>query len=75
VPVTVLEDAEYVALGAARQAAWAMSGGPEPPQWPLAGSNAEYTSDLVPLVRQRYAALRDATVGWDATDDSGAADG
>ncbi len=32
-PVTVPADAEYVALGVARQAAWALSGQPEPPQW------------------------------------------
>ena len=31
VPVTVPEPAEYVALGAARQAAWAVSGAAEPP--------------------------------------------
>jgi len=65
VPVTVPEPAEYVALGAARQAAWAASGAAEPPSWPLAGTSAEYTAEPVPLVRERYAALRDATVGWD----------
>jgi xylulokinase len=64
VPVTVPEPAEYVALGAARQAAWAASGAAEPPSWPLAGTSAEYTAAPVPLVRERYAALRDATVGW-----------
>ncbi|OXR45637.1 Xylulose kinase [Nocardia cerradoensis] len=32
--VTVPEPEEYVALGAARQAAWALRGGAEPPQWP-----------------------------------------
>jgi xylulokinase len=69
VPVTVPQPAEYVALGAARQAAWALSGAAEPPDWPLAGSSAEYTADPVPLVRERYAALRDATVGWDRKGD------
>ena len=64
VPVTVPEPAEYVALGAARQAAWALSGAAEPPSWPLAGTSAEYTAEPVPLVRERYAALRDATAGW-----------
>jgi xylulokinase len=64
VPVTVPPPAEYVALGAARQAAWALSGAAEPPHWPLAGFSARYTADPVPLVRQRYAALRDATGGW-----------
>ena len=66
VPVTVPPPAEYVALGAARQAAWALSGAESPPQWPLPGSSAEYTAEPVPLVRERYAALRDATVGWGA---------
>lgn len=37
-PVTVPEPDEYVALGAARQAAWALAGTPEPPRWPLAVS-------------------------------------
>ncbi|HEY6315708.1 MAG TPA: FGGY family carbohydrate kinase [Streptosporangiaceae bacterium] len=64
VPVTVPPPSEYVALGAARQAAWALSGAAEPPGWPLAGLSAQYTTDPVPLVRQRYAALRDATGGW-----------
>jgi xylulokinase len=64
VPVTVPAPAEYVALGAARQAAWAVSGGAEPPPWPLPGQSAEYTADPAPLVRQHYAALRDATEGW-----------
>ncbi|MFI7188138.1 xylulokinase [Nocardia nova] len=34
--VTVPEPEEYVALGAARQAAWALRGGAEPPRWPAA---------------------------------------
>ena len=67
VPVTVPEPAEYVALGAARQAAWALSGAASPPDWPLPGVSAEYTAQPTPLVRERYAALRDATAGWDGT--------
>jgi xylulokinase len=73
VPVTVPEPAEYVALGAARQAAWAMSGAAEPPGWP-APPAAEYepdpagsggaSTDSGAEVRQRYAALRDDTEGW-----------
>jgi xylulokinase len=35
-PVSVPVPAEYVALGAARQAAWVLSGAPEPPSWPIA---------------------------------------
>jgi xylulokinase len=64
VPVTVPQPAEYVALGAARQAAWALSGSASPPTWPLPGLSAEYTAEPVPQVRERYAALRDATAGW-----------
>jgi len=64
VPVTVPPPAEYVALGAARQAAWALSGAASPPDWPLPGFSVEYTAEPVPLVRERYAALRDATAGW-----------
>ncbi|MEV8478604.1 xylulokinase [Streptomyces sp. NPDC051173] len=36
-PVTVPQPEEYVALGAARQAAWALTGTPEPPPWPRPG--------------------------------------
>src|SRR5215470_13345820 len=69
VPVTVPSPAEYVALGAARQAAWALSaaagpGAAEPPVWPLAGTAAEYTAEPAPQVREQYASLRDATAGW-----------
>jgi xylulokinase len=64
VPVTVPEPAEYVALGAARQAAWALSGAAEPPDWPLGGSSTEYTAAPAPQVRQQYAKLRDATADW-----------
>ncbi|WP_338603806.1 xylulokinase [Saccharopolyspora sp. SCSIO 74807] len=35
VPVEVPRSAEYVALGAAKQAAWAASGSAAPPEWPL----------------------------------------
>jgi xylulokinase len=64
VPVTVPEPAEYVALGGARQAAWALSGADLPPEWPLAGAGAEYTAEPSPQVRAQYAALRDATAAW-----------
>jgi xylulokinase len=64
VPVTVPAPAEYVALGAARQAAWALSGADAPPAWPLAGTSAEYTAEPSPQVREKYAVLRDATLGW-----------
>ena len=35
VPVAVPEPGEYVAIGAARQAAWALSGAEHPPSWPV----------------------------------------
>lgn len=60
-PVVVPPTAEYVALGAARQAAWVLSGAAEPPQWAREG-DAVYESAVVPAVRERYAEARDATL-------------
>jgi xylulokinase len=62
-PVTVPEAEEYVALGAARQAAWVLAGTPEPPDWPRRPAG-EYTGPPVPLVRDRFAELRDVTTTW-----------
>jgi xylulokinase len=59
VPVEVPEAAEFVADGAARQAAWALSGGETPPDWRLTATR-RYESDPEPAVRERYAAVRDA---------------
>jgi xylulokinase len=56
VPVAVPAPAEYVALGAARQAAWALAGGPEPPDWPVATRTA--TADPDESVRRTYAEIR-----------------
>ncbi|RJK96015.1 xylulokinase [Vallicoccus soli] len=58
VPVVVPEPGEYVADGAARQAAWALSGAGAPPAW---ASTAEqrYEADPAPSVRARYAGVRD----------------
>ncbi len=64
VPVLVPAPEEYVALGAARQAAWALAGTPEPPEWPRHLAE-EYTGPAEPVVRQRLAWLRQATAGWD----------
>lgn len=36
-PLSVPDPAEYVAVGAARQAAWVLSGETAPPAWPLGG--------------------------------------
>ena len=62
-PVTFLPAGEYVALGAARQAAWALAGTPEPPAWP---SPAGEIVEAAPAagVRERYAELRDRTESW-----------
>ncbi len=56
-PVSVPDPAEYVALGAARQAAWALRGGDEPPEWPVAAVSV--TGDPTPAVREAYARVRD----------------
>ncbi len=49
---------EYVARGAARQAAWARSGADTPPDWPLPDTET-LDAEPTPDVRERYAALRD----------------
>jgi xylulokinase len=54
VPVVVPPPGEYVADGAARQAAWALTGGSAPPVWP-AGEARTYEADAEPAVRARYA--------------------
>ena len=54
VPVTVPEPGEYVADGAARQAAWTLAGTTEPPTWAQAPSKT-YEADPTPAVRERYA--------------------
>ena len=59
VPVEVPEPAEYVADGAARQAAWLVAGGQAPPDWTLTATR-RYEADPEPAVRDRYAAVRDA---------------
>ncbi len=61
--VQVLEPGEYVALGAARQAAWALSGAQLPPVWAQAPFT-EFTGSPTTLVREQYGRLRDATVAW-----------
>ncbi len=62
-PVTVPEPAEYVALGAARQAAWALSGTAGPPDWP-ARPTSTYETAALPGVREQYAALREDAAAW-----------
>jgi xylulokinase len=67
VPVAVPEPEEYVALGAARQAAWVLAGTPAPPDWPRRGVE-EYTGPPQPAVRDSLAALREATATWERKD-------
>ncbi|MEW2445164.1 xylulokinase [Micromonospora marina] len=56
-PVVVPPPGEYVADGAARQAAWVALGGDTPPAWSI-GDTEEYTGDAVPAIRERYAHAR-----------------
>ncbi|WP_422752163.1 xylulokinase [Micromonospora sp. WMMD708] len=56
-PVGVPRPAEYVALGAARQAAWALSGDAEPPPWPVEAG--EVTAAGTPGVYERYVDVRE----------------
>ena len=51
-PVVVPTPGEYVALGAAAQAAWALQG--TRPDWPLA-IFAEPAPDYRPIIREQYA--------------------
>ena len=62
-PVVVPAPDEYVARGAARQAAWALSGSAEPPDWPLPDERT-YEAEPTPVVRQQYADLKDRTATW-----------
>lgn len=61
-PVDVPPAGEYVADGAARQAAWVLSGAAEPPVW-AASDIPRFEADPTPSVRSRYAEVRDLTEG------------
>jgi xylulokinase len=56
-PVLVPPPGEYVADGAARQAAWVALGGDRPPSW-SSGSVEAYEAEPAPAVRERYAVAR-----------------
>ncbi|TDC42709.1 xylulokinase [Micromonospora sp. KC213] len=60
-PVLVPPPGEYVADGAARQAAWVTAGGDTPPAW-SAETPAVYEDDPVPLIREQYAAAQHAVL-------------
>ncbi|MFV0428021.1 MAG: xylulokinase [Arachnia sp.] len=62
-PITVPPAAEYVALGAARQAAWALEGGSQPPAWELAGAT-HIDAEHHPEVLERYLELKNSTAAW-----------
>jgi xylulokinase len=59
VPVVVPEPEEYVARGAARQAAWALAAGGEAPHWSLPATVATASGTSGAQVREAYAAARD----------------
>ena len=61
-PVHVPTPAEYVALGAARQAAWTLSQQDSPPSWSF-GVTASYTADPTPQVLDQYRAAQPLTLG------------
>lgn len=60
-PVLVPPAGEYVADGAARQAAWIALGGDQPPSWTV-GQAQRFEADPVPAIREQYAAARDHVV-------------
>ncbi len=60
-PVLVPPPGEYVADGAARQAAWVARGGDELPTW-SAEAPETYADTGVPLIREQYAAAREAVI-------------
>jgi len=61
-PVHVPTPTEYVALGAARQAAWVLAQGDSPPEWTF-GLTATYDAPATPQVVEQYHAARSLTLG------------
>jgi len=59
--VLVPPPGEYVADGAARQAAWALAEGAHPPVWASSSEAATYAAEPTPRVREQYAAVRELT--------------
>ena len=63
-PVSVPPPGEYVADGAARQAAWTLAAADDPgaaePSWTISGLET-YEADPQPFVRARYAEVHDLT--------------
>jgi xylulokinase len=61
-PVLVPTPAEYVALGAARQAAWTLSQADSPPQW-TSGATESFTAAETPEVLDQYLRAQALTLG------------
>ena len=61
-PVHVPTPAEYVALGAARQAAWTLSQDDSPPRWSF-GITSTDTAESTPQVLEQYRAAQPLTLG------------
>jgi xylulokinase len=59
--VAVPPPGEYVADGAARQAAWALAGTEQAPVWSATDGTEVYSAPAAPVVREQYAAVRDLT--------------
>jgi xylulokinase len=59
--ITVPEPGEYVAVGAARQAAWVLSGGDEPPPWTAENEPTVHEAGNAGTahIREQYAAASD----------------
>ena len=62
-PVLIPPAGEYVADGAARQAAWALHASASAPVWDLGKANL-IQADPTPHVLEQYRVLRDATINW-----------
>ncbi|MCT1776742.1 xylulokinase [Brachybacterium sp. p3-SID957] len=61
--VEIAPSGEYVALGAARQAAWALASTDEPPHWEITGSRT-VGAEPTPQVLGAYRELKERTEGW-----------
>jgi xylulokinase len=62
-PVVVPQPAEYVARGAARQAAWALLGTADPPAWPLEHAGVrDPDSAAGAAIRAQYAEVREGAI-------------
>lgn len=62
VSVHVPPPAEYVALGAARQAAWTLSQADEPPVWSV-GETSSYSADPTLVALDQYRVAQNLTLG------------